>query len=134
MGRALREAREGKPLVDIFAGRLVEGFHALESASRFIKDHWMAIAEIDLVKLIANAGMLAGTCSRRRGRSAGPGPRPSGSGIAVAGLSTFATALDLAISAVEHQVNKGRAADERAAMGMGAMRTLLEVGNTHAEL
>ena len=132
----LREAREqGKPLVDIFAGRLVEGFHALESASRFIKDHWMAIAGINLgSKLIANAGKLGGmfggaAAGGEGGALGGLGLFSQRLGIAVAGLSTFATALDLAISAVEHQVDKGRAADERAAMGMGAMRTLLEVGN-----
>jgi hypothetical protein len=43
----LRQARdEGKPLIDAFADKLVKAFDRLESATRFMLDHWREIAAV----------------------------------------------------------------------------------------
>lgn len=43
----IREVKEqGKPLIDIFANKLVDGFKALQSVSAFLHDHWQGLAII----------------------------------------------------------------------------------------
>lgn len=139
----LHEAREnGKPLVDIFSGKLVSAFHALETASGFIKDHWMAIAGVNIgSKLMGNASKIAGMFGGMGGGAEGGVGAVTGGlgamaqklGLVVGGLSAFSAGLDLAIGAVESAVDKSRGKDERAGMGMGSLQTMMSVARRQRE-
>lgn len=73
----LREAKEnGKPLIDDISGKLVTGFKALETTSKFIKDHWVVIGAVfaglkagDIAKSIAGG---LGTAGEAMGSFGGP--------------------------------------------------------------
>jgi hypothetical protein len=91
----LREAKEnGKPLIDDISGKLVTGFKALETTSKFIKDHWVVIGSVfaglkagDFAKSIAGG---LGSAGSAMGAFGGP---MSGLGSAFGVIGKLAPAL-----------------------------------------
>lgn len=85
----------GRPLVEDFGSKLVTAFHALERASAFIKEHWLAIAGVRVgAALGANASKLAEWAGKIGGATVG------GTGEVSKGLAGMAAKLGLAISAL----------------------------------
>lgn len=140
----LREAREnGKPLIDEISSKLVSGLHAVERVSGFIKEHWLAIAGVNLgTKLLGNAEKIAGMFGGIGGAAGegagggvigGLGAMASKLGMVVGGLSAFEVALQAVIGAVESHVDAERAKDEKAQMGMGSLGVLAKVAQKQRE-
>lgn len=135
----LKEAQDnGKPLIEDISGKLVSGFHAVETASRFIKEHWLSIGAVfatlkagDTLKSMAEGasamGGKGGLFGGIAGGFAGPLGTLANSIIPVVGaLAAFKVGLDAAIGAVEAHVEKERALDEKAGFGTGSIETLLK--------
>jgi hypothetical protein len=113
----------GKPLVEAFAGKLVTAFHELERVSKFIKDHWLAIAGVKVgVSLGANAGRIAemfGKMGGGGGGEAGVGGVTRGLGamaqqlgLVVGGLSAFKMGLDLVLGHLEKRADEDQLSRE----------------------
>lgn len=141
----LHEMREnGKPLIDVFSGKLVGAFHAIETASGFIKDHWVAIAGLNIgSKLMGNAGKMAGMFGGGIGGGAeggvgavstGLGAMASKLGLVTGGLSAFWMAEEAVIGLVEGYLDKSRGKDERAGMGMGSLQTMMKLAGQKSYL
>jgi len=135
----LKEARDnGKPLIEDISGKLVSGFHAVETASRFIREHWISIGAVfatlkagDTLKSMAEGaaamGGRGGLAGGLAGGIAGPLGTLANSILPVVGaLAAFKVGLDAAIGAVEAHVEKERALDEKAGFGTGSIETLLK--------
>jgi hypothetical protein len=96
----LREAKEqGQPLIDVYGGRLVEGFKLVKDVSATILSHWKAIALVwagfkgaQLATGLAGAASGAAAAAGAGGAAAGAGlgGKLLGAGAAVAG-TLFAT-------------------------------------------
>jgi hypothetical protein len=97
-GQEIRKVgEEGKPLVEVFAGRLVDAFHIVQHISAEIKAHWKEIAAIWVgFKGAKLAGGLAGAFGGGGGLATGALGGPiglAGAGAAVLGgklLSDYA--------------------------------------------
>ncbi len=134
----LRDVREnGKPLVDIFAGRLVSAFHTLEKVSAFIKEHWVQIAAVNVgTKLAGNAERIAAMFGGRRGGgegvegvSKGLSGMVTGLGGAIAGLAAFKGALDLGVAYLDKRTddrNRELLAAQQAVMSSNNLKRLLD--------
>lgn len=68
----LREAKEnGKPLIDMFADKLVKAFHTLQDITGFIADHWKSIAAT--YAMIKAGGLLTSAAGGLGGLAGGLG-------------------------------------------------------------
>lgn len=99
----IREVKEnGKPLIDVFSTKLVDGFHAIKEASRFIHEHWIAIAALyGGMKLTTGAGGIAESLGGIGGMfgasTKGIQAFTAKLGAATAGLGLFAVAIAAAV-------------------------------------
>jgi hypothetical protein len=92
--------KEGKPMVDMFADKLVKAFHVLQDVSKFIREHWVAIGAVFAgIKaggmLTSAAGALGGLGETLGGMRAlsGLGGAASGLGGMLGTLGAVAPAL-----------------------------------------
>lgn len=122
----LREVKEsGKPLVEIFSTKLVDGFHALQKTTEFIHEHWVAIAGLYAgLKITSGAkgiGESLGGIGGLFGASAGGIQAWTAKlGAATAGLGAFAIALGAAVEFLDKRDQESNRSQVGAKAAVGA--------------
>lgn len=127
----------GKTLVSTFSDKLVKGFHLMQDASKWIKDHWISIAAVfatikatELTKEWGASlkGMGAGMGGGIGGAfgGVGSGLAKLGAGIlpVVGALATFKVAIDAVVDLINEKISKAMDKQERANVSAGALGVL----------
>ncbi len=124
--KSLREAREnGKPLIDEVADKLVVAFDKVAETTKFIREHWVAIAGVmgglKVSNMLATGGSLAGLGGMGGGKIGEFGSKLAGATIA---LGAFKLALDGLLDVIEKKIDAGREKTIKSASTMGDLSVI----------